>query len=172
MYKFEVFDQLFLPGRPCQIQLNLEKTGLCLLKGENGVGKTTLVHRIYQKNQALISLIQQKPIDAFFDRKLERIRKIFLSHPQVEEETFSHLWKGFGLAEKEDRMFSQVSGGEFQALKLCMGLSVKKEIFFMDEPFLSLDKKSAVFLATGQRKSCRNFLKTQFKLGSKIRAPT
>jgi translation initiation factor RLI1 len=52
---------------------------------------------------------------------------------------FLICWEKFGLDKKEDRLLSSLSGGEGQALKICLGLAPKTEIYSLDEPSQYLD---------------------------------
>ncbi|MFP5386298.1 MAG: ABC transporter ATP-binding protein [Bacteriovoracia bacterium] len=144
MYNFVVKDPHFLPHCGSEIEIPLEKGDLITLVGENGVGKTTLLNRFYQQSPSLITLVEQRPLDFFYDRTLHKIRGIFLQSREAEisAEVFTKCWQAFHFHEKELRLQSSLSGGESQALKLCLGLSVERELYFLDEPSQFLDGKA------------------------------
>jgi ABC-type Mn2+/Zn2+ transport system ATPase subunit len=141
MYKFNVQDPFFLPHTGCDVEIALKKGDFTILVGENGVGKTTLLSRFFEQSRSISCLIQQPPLENFFDRKLKKIRQIYLSSILDEDSRndFDKYWILFKLNNKEDRYLSSLSGGEGQALKLCLGLALKKEIVLLDEPSQFLD---------------------------------
>lgn len=141
MYKFSVQDPHFLPHCGCEIELTVAKGDFITLVGENGVGKSSFSRRLFQEQPEIFSYLQQGPLDFFYDRSLKTIKSIFLTvgKEEVSLAMFNHLWHAFHLGEKENRMQSSLSGGEAQALKLCLGLSVTKEIYLLDEPSQFLD---------------------------------
>jgi energy-coupling factor transporter ATP-binding protein EcfA2 len=154
MYKFSLKDNNFLPHLGCQIELSLGMGEILILTGENGVGKTTLLSKIFSKNQDIISYAMQSPLDIFYDRKLVKLKSLFLeiSKGVLNSELFHELWVGFGLSKKENRMLSTLSGGEAQALKLSFTMSLNKEVFFLDEPRQFLDEANKDFLHQALKK--------------------
>lgn len=156
MYKFSLKDNNFLPHLGCQIELSLGVGEILILTGENGVGKTTLLTKIFCQNQNhhFISYARQTPLDIFYDRKLVKLKSLFLeiSKGVLNSELFHELWIGFGLSKKENRMLSTLSGGEAQALKLSFTMSLNKEVFFLDEPRQFLDEANKDFLHQALKK--------------------
>lgn len=149
MFKFSVTDPHFLPHCGCEFLLQAEKGDFITLVGENGVGKSSLAERFYQQSPGEISYLQQQPLDIFYDRSLGRIREIFLSlkDSDISAEIFNHLWEVFLLSQKENRLQSELSGGEGQALKLCLGLSVNRPLYILDEPSQFLDLNARKILS-------------------------
>lgn len=140
--KFEVNDPLFLPHCACEVQLLLEANQVLVIVGENGIGKSTLLHRFCSLlKPSLWVLVEQKTLDYFFDRKLKTLKDLFLkAHPpQLNLVAFNFLWQAFELDQKEERWISQLSGGEGQALKLCLTLCKEADFYFLDEPTQYLD---------------------------------
>lgn len=147
MYRFRIYDPDFLPHSGCDVEFSLHQGECLVIAGENGIGKSTLLRRLYLDNRSLSSLVEQKGMDFFFDRSLHKIKKIFLgSHEDISRDIFLKLWSTFKLDQKEDRYQSSLSGGESQALKLCLGLSVKRELYLLDEPSQFLDEASRMKL--------------------------
>lgn len=150
MFNFVVKDPHFLPHCGSEIEIPLGKGDFITLVGENGVGKTTLMNRFYLEAPSFISLVEQRPQDYFYDRTLHKIRDLFLQTRKVEisPEFFEQCWSAFHFDEKETRFQSSLSGGESQALKICLGLAVKRDIYFLDEPSQFLDGKAKESLNT------------------------
>jgi ABC-type multidrug transport system ATPase subunit len=144
---FELNDPHFLPHCACHLELELKSGEVLVLVGENGIGKTTLLRRIYSSIAAEeVTFAEQKSLDFFFDRKLKTLKEIFLDGQlkKFNRQFFLSLWALFELDQKEERLLSQMSGGESQALKLCLSLSKNCSNYFLDEPgqFLDLGKKN------------------------------
>lgn len=151
MYQFELKDPHFLPHLSCDVHLSLDPARGLLLIGENGVGKSTLISRLYQGLDKSLKgiLIDQKNLDFFYDRKLGDIKRILLkaATSNMDVSFFQDAWEKFGLSLKEDRLVSTLSGGESQSLKICGALLHQADIYFFDEPSQSLDEARKVVLA-------------------------
>ena len=143
MYRFRINDPHFLPHVGCDVDLTVNKGELLALTGENGLGKTTLLNRFCRENVSSITLVEQRSIDFFYDRKLSVVKNIYLdSIDSSSRNYFLHLWSTFNLDKKEDRYLSSLSGGESQVLKLCLSLSLERDICLLDEPSQFLDVSS------------------------------
>lgn len=142
MLNLNLNDPHFLPHTGCDVSLLLEIKEPLTIIGENGLGKSTLVHRFYSKHQDIMAIIEQKAMDQFYNRPLRTIKEIFLisGNEKIDRDFFEHCWTSFGLNKKEDRMLDSLSGGEGQALKICLGLSAKACVFVLDEPSQYLDE--------------------------------
>jgi len=140
MYNFELKDPSFLPHAGCEIEFSLKSSHGQLLVGENGVGKTTLLHRIWKQlsTESSVVLVEQRPLDYFYDRKVGEIKKILLGMGQ--KNSLIDVWNTLGLHEKEDRFFSTLSGGENQTVKLATSLCLKASYYLLDEPSQFLDQ--------------------------------
>lgn len=142
MLKLKLNDPQFLPHAGCDVELLLEVKEALTIIGENGLGKSTLVHRFYSHHEDIMSIIEQKAMDQFYNRSLKKLREIFLNSgaKKINQDFFNHCWTGFGLDQKENRMLDSLSGGEGQALKICMGLAVEAKVYVLDEPSQYLDE--------------------------------
>lgn len=141
MYRMRISDPHFLPHMGCEIDLEINRGEVFSIVGENGIGKSTLVQRIFRDQGSTIGLVEQSPMDFFYDRTLATIKSIYLDH-DVDKVLFETYWKMFQLHQKENRFQSTLSGGESQALKLCLGLSVQRDLYLLDEPSQFLDEQS------------------------------
>jgi len=143
MKVFELSDPLFLPHCACELQVSIDAGKALVLVGENGIGKSTLLQRFYcEFPERSRVVVEQKTSEYFFDRKLEIVKNFFLEAelPGFNQEAFHALWNAFELNHKEQRFISHLSGGESQALKLCLSLCKEAEYYFLDEPSQYLDQ--------------------------------
>lgn len=131
----------FLPHLSSAVDIDLHEGNILLIKGENGVGKSTLAKEIFRLHSDHSVLIRQEELDLFYDRNLKQIKRIFTSSAgqKLNVELFQKYWMEFGLDKKEDRVQSRLSGGESQMLKLCLGAFLKKDLIIFDEPSQNLD---------------------------------
>src|SRR3989344_5468391 len=148
MYNLKVNDPHFLPHCGCDIELTIKPGECAVIVGENGLGKTTLIRHFYEQQNKQAVLIEQKPLDLFYDRSLGRVKEIFLTSGNdfIDRDFFDRCWSSLGLNLKHERFLATLSGGEGQALKICLGLTQKVPILFLDEPSQFLDTHSKVVL--------------------------
>jgi ABC-type multidrug transport system ATPase subunit len=148
MYRFRIADPQFLPHLKCDIDITVERGELLALTGENGLGKTTLLNRFRQESTLSMTLVEQRAMDFFYDRTLGTVKKIYMeSLNNSSREYFNFLWTTFGLDKKENRYQSSLSGGESQALKLCLSLCLESDICLLDEPSQFLDESARAKLS-------------------------
>lgn len=154
MYKFKMADPHFLPHCACDIELTVAPGEILTLVGENGIGKSTLMNRLWLTGAHDMTYVEQKPLDYFYDRPLHTIKAVLLkSRPdKIDKDFFLSLWKRFGLEQKESRLHSSLSGGEGQALKICLTLAQKAQCYLLDEPsqFLDVNMKQVLSSVLGE----------------------
>lgn len=149
MKVFECLDPLFLPHTGCNVRLELGPGQVLVLVGENGIGKSTLLQRFLSEVEIeSVAFVEQKTSEYFYDRNLGVLKQMIsgMDLPGFSPEDFLFLWEAFGLSEKEDRYTSNLSGGESQALKLCLALCKSAQFYFLDEPtqFLDAERKKVL----------------------------
>lgn len=138
--KFKIENSKFLPHIGCAINFDVAKGEILVLKGENGVGKSTLAKELFKSHS--LSLVAQEDSDLFYDRNVGRVKKLFVESSKgiLNEKLFEKYWNLFGLSKKEDRFLSALSGGEAQMLKICLGAFLERESILLDEPSQNLDE--------------------------------
>lgn len=142
MYAFSVRQKSFLPHIKTQLEVTLPAGSVLCLTGENGIGKSTLLKHFAESSDQKIVFGKQRPGELFFDRKLSDYRKILTGNSSVIDRSFfDEYWKRSGLAGKEERFLSHLSGGEAQLLKIISLVSSEAEVYFFDEPGQSLDRE-------------------------------
>jgi ATPase subunit of ABC transporter with duplicated ATPase domains len=143
MYNFEVHDSEFLPYLSCQLSLVVEKQSSLLIKGPNGVGKSTLLKRLHRdyKHKMALSFIEQPELDIFYDRGLDKFLSIFKDiNRDFLDENFMNRAREFFALPMTNSSVTDLSGGEKQCLKLLLGLSKRAEVYLLDEPSQYLDQ--------------------------------
>ncbi|HLT23061.1 MAG TPA: ABC transporter ATP-binding protein [Bacteriovoracaceae bacterium] len=147
-----ITEEKFLPHRGCHISLVLDKNKVNLIKGVNGIGKSTLASYVKEHFFDDVTLIEQSPLCHFYNRQLIDIKNIFINARPVHFslESLNFLWNVFELEKISQHTVHQLSGGENQSLKLTLGLSVKNKVIIIDEPSQYLDdgrkEKLSIFL--------------------------
>lgn len=129
-------------------KLTVPKSGIVLLRGVNGVGKTTFFRHL--KTHAIVeeipcAFLDQLPLvplalmtvaDVF-----ECLAKELPSQVQGPWEQFD-LLKEVNIANLLHRPVTKLSGGENQLVKILLCLYQKADMYLMDEPFHFLDMKN------------------------------
>ncbi len=139
--------------------------GITTLTGDNGTGKTTLLHAISQlkkykgniyfkdtkvkKSRKLYRKISTCLQDAFqqfislMPREEISMQKDIWDHANVWQE---RLLKEFDLEKELDKSLYYYSGGQRKLIQLMCLLSQKTELLLLDEPFTHLDERACSFI--------------------------
>lgn len=139
--------------------------GITTLTGDNGTGKTTLLHAISQlikydgniyfnnskirKSRKLYKKISTCLQDAFqqfislMPREEISIQKDIWNHATLWQE---RLLKEFDLEKELDKSLYYYSGGQRKLIQLMCLLSQKTELLLLDEPFTHLDERACSFI--------------------------
>lgn len=143
-------------------------SGIYLLKGENGVGKSTLLNMIYDIDSDYTGEILINGVDV---RDLEKseLRRDYVSYVRQNDDLFDFLtsleniemlasdysMEGFEYLVKNLNLekvinsrskFKKFSGGEKQKIRILIGLLNPAPILLLDEPDNNLDIQSVEFL--------------------------
>ena len=139
--------------------------GITTLTGDNGTGKTTLLHAISQlkkydgniyfnkkkikKSRKLYKKISTCLQDAFqqfislMPREEISMQKDIWEHAPLWQE---RLLKEFDLEKELDKSLYYYSGGQRKLIQLMCLLSQKTELLLLDEPFTHLDERACSFI--------------------------
>ena len=139
--------------------------GITTLTGDNGTGKTTLLHAISQlkkykgniyfkdtkvkKSRKLYRKISTCLQDAFqqfislMPREEISMQKDIWNHANVWQE---RLLKEFDLEKELDKSLYYYSGGQRKLIQLMCLLSQKTDLLLLDEPFTHLDERACSFI--------------------------
>ena len=139
--------------------------GIITLTGDNGTGKTTLLHAISQ-------LKKYKGSFYFKDSKVKKSRKLYKKISTCLQDAFqqfislmpreeismqkdiwehAHVWqerllKEFDLEKELDKSLYYYSGGQRKLIQLMCLLSQKTDLLLLDEPFTHLDERACSFI--------------------------
>ena len=139
--------------------------GITTLTGDNGTGKTTLLHAISQ-------LKKYKGNIYFKDTKVKKSRKLYRKLSTCLQDAFqqfislmpreeismqkdiwehAHVWQKklleeFDLEKELDKSLYYYSSGQRKLIQLMCLLSQKTELLLLDEPFTHLDERACSFI--------------------------
>ena len=139
--------------------------GITTLTGDNGTGKTTLLHAISQ-------LKKYKGSFYFKNSKVKKSRKLYKKISTCLQDAFqqfislmpreeismqkdiwehAHVWQKklleeFDLEKELDKSLYYYSGGQRKLIQLMCLLSQKTELLLLDEPFTHLDERACSFI--------------------------
>ncbi|WP_455485054.1 ATP-binding cassette domain-containing protein [Gemella sp.] len=139
--------------------------GITTLTGDNGTGKTTLLHAISQlkkyegniyfdgskvkKSRKLYKKISTCLQDAFQQFISLMPREEISMQKDIWEHAISwqqRLLKEFDLEKELDKSLYYYSGGQRKLIQLMCLLSQKTELLLLDEPFTHLDERACTFI--------------------------
>lgn len=125
-------------------------SGVWLLYGENGIGKSTVVQFIKLnenlRNQFTISFLDQFPLTSLNEMTVKSLienLQMDFSNFNIEDE-LKNLFEKFFESSLLQKSINQLSGGENQLLKLIICLGFDADLYVLDEPttFLDVEKNN------------------------------
>ncbi len=147
------------------VDLDIPEGKLLAIIGPNGAGKSTLIKAVmdivpkasgrvmvygkpFKKQRKIVAYVPQResvdwdfPIDALGVVMMGRYGKIGWCRPlrRHDREKALEALDRVGMADYANRQISQLSGGQQQRVFLARALAQESQIYFMDEPFASVD---------------------------------
>lgn len=147
------------------IDLDIPKGKLVAIVGPNGAGKSTLIKAVmdlvpkasgkimiygkpFKKQRKMVAYVPQLesvdwdfPIDALGVVTMGRYSRIGWCKPvrKGDRERAMEALDRVGMTKYANRQISQLSGGQRQRIFLARALTQDSQIYFMDEPFASVD---------------------------------
>ena len=134
---------------------------ITLLLGRNGLGKTTFVKTLIRNITQVVSYKPQKINPTFKGTVkqllVKRIRKRFHAAWFI-----SCVLKPLKIADLENLLVTNLSGGELQRVALALALGVPADIYFLDEPSSYLDVEMRNTVARIIKRFVMTYKKTAF----------
>lgn len=147
------------------VDLDIPEGKLIAIVGPNGAGKSTLIKAVmdivpkasgrvmiygkpFKRQRKIVAYVPQResvdwdfPIDALGVVMMGRYGTIGWCKPlrRGDKEKALHALDRVGMADYATRQISQLSGGQQQRVFLARALAQESQIYFMDEPFASVD---------------------------------
>ncbi|MCE3013620.1 MAG: ATP-binding cassette domain-containing protein [Proteobacteria bacterium] len=146
MLKIKINNSLYNTKLNWKVDLNLKAGVAYHLKGENGLGKTSLIEELKlhwkELNPELrYAFTDQEELNGFQDLSVTGLMDVFWEVTQGRHSQSD--WREIPLFVKSQKLWDknirQLSGGENQWVKILMMLSLDSEVWILDEPYQSLD---------------------------------
>ena len=146
MLKIKINNSLYNTKLNWKVDLQLKAGVAYHLKGENGLGKTSLIEELKlhwkELNPKLrYAFTDQEELNGFQDLSVKGLMDVFWEVTQGRHA--SNDWREIPLFVKSQKLWNknirQLSGGENQWVKILMMLALDSEVWILDEPYQSLD---------------------------------
>ena len=125
----------------------LPDTGVVLLNGESGIGKTTLLRvlaGLMKPQSGSVHGLENRKISFVFQepRLLEHRSALFNVALVSDERTAKKLLDRLHLGDVMDQKARSLSGGQQQRVSLARAFAFSNDIVLLDEPFTGLDMEN------------------------------
>ncbi len=130
-------DFIELPHGKLRGELKLEHGQNYGLVGANGVGKSSLLRWSKRHLFGSIAYLDQGPLQPLVNLKVNELLR--LAQLELGAKT-DELVSYFSFDSLLKRKVNELSGGENQVLKIILTLSLERDWYFLDEPFLNLSE--------------------------------
>ncbi len=135
---------LFIQNYHLKGNLDLPSKGVVLITGENGVGKSTLCHYLFEEKILPQKVVwtESNQFRSIYPITVHSILALYKENgTDIDLERYQLLYSLFKMSIWSERIWSELSSGQGQMLKLLMGLSLNAETYLLDEPAHFLDQE-------------------------------
>ncbi len=148
MLKIKINKSLYNTRLNWQVNLDLKSGVAFHLKGENGLGKTSLIEELKLHWKELnpdlrYAFTDQEELNGFQDLSVAGLMDIFWEVTEGRHATID--WRVMEIFKNSQKLWDknirQLSGGENQWVKILMMISLESDVWILDEPYQSLDAR-------------------------------
>ena len=133
-------EYLLINGSPVDVNVSFQTGVVNLIKGANGVGKTSFVKKIAKSNSD-ISVCFQKELRSLNTILVKDLLDCLKETRSFDFKACKELLSVFDFEKNLNKEVNILSGGENQTLKLIINLSSFKKNLIFDEPSQFLDSQ-------------------------------
>lgn len=122
-------------------------SGIVIIRGESGIGKTTLLRTIaglLRPQKGSITGLENRKLSFVFQEPRLIANKTALYNAALasDKETALEILQRLGIDNLKDEMSENLSGGEKQRVSLARAFAYSTDVVLLDEPFTGLDEEN------------------------------